>query len=73
MTTQEVLIQRYGATMSLKDLSEVFQSKSSNAMRIRMLSKNNDAVALRAIRRKMGRRVYWLTLDIAAFIARENG
>ncbi len=73
MTTEEVLIKRYGATMSLKDLSEVFQSKSSNAMRIRMLSKNNDASALRTIRRKMGRRVYWLTLDIAAFIARENG
>jgi hypothetical protein len=72
MTSREALIKRYGVTMSIKDLSEVFQSKSPNAMRGRMLGKDNGANRLLLIRRRMGRKVYWLTLDVAEFIAAEN-
>ncbi len=68
MTTEEILVQRYGATMSFGDLAEVLKSKSPNAVRVRLHGRSVASQKLRGIRKQHGRRVYFLTVDVAALL-----
>ncbi len=68
MTTEEILIHQFGASLSLTELALALKSKSANAIRVRMHGRDEQAAWLRAIRRKDGRRVYFRVQDVAAFI-----
>lgn len=72
MTTEEILIQRYGATLSLSDLSVVLKSRSANAVRVQMYGKSEFAQRLRGMRKRYGRHIYFLTREIAELIDPEQ-
>lgn len=68
MTTEEILIRQFGASLSLPELAAALKSKSANAVRVRMHGRDEQACRLRSIRKKDGRRVYFRVQDVAAFI-----
>ena len=68
MTTEEILITQFGASLSLPELALALKSKSANAIRVRMHGRDEQAARLRAIRKKDGRRVYFRVQDVAAFL-----
>jgi hypothetical protein len=68
MTTEEILITQFGASLSLPELALALKSKSANAIRVRMHGRDEQAARLRAIRKKDGRRVYFRVQDVAAYL-----
>lgn len=68
MTTEEILIQQFGATLTLRDLAAVIKSKSANAVRVRMYGKDEFASRLRGMRKHHGRRIYFLTREVVELI-----
>jgi hypothetical protein len=68
MTTEEILIKQFGASLSLPELALALKSKSANAIRVRMHGSDEQATRLRSIRKKDGRRVYFRVQDVAAFL-----
>lgn len=68
MTTEEILIHQFGASLTLAELAIALKSKSANSVRVRMHGRDAQAARLRAMRRKDGRRVYFRVQDVAEFL-----
>ncbi|MCG2585833.1 DNA-binding protein [Massilia sp. TS11] len=56
MTTEEMLVQRYGVLLSLRDCAELF-CRSAEGLRVSLAGNNDFANKLRPARVKIGRRI----------------
>jgi len=67
MTTEEILIQRYGALISMRDCAELF-CRSAEGFRITLARDNDFANKLRPAKIKIGRRVLFKTNVISKIL-----
>src|SRR5690554_6430580 len=67
MTTEEQLLERYGPLLSLTELSELLK-RSPDGLRIALRSQTEFAQKWNAVKRKVGRRVYFRASDVAELI-----
>jgi len=65
---QETLISKYGPVLSIVQLAAVLD-RSPEGLRISLTTKSDWSEKLNAARLKIGRRVYFRTADIAAFLS----
>ncbi|NVJ65983.1 MAG: DNA-binding protein [Gammaproteobacteria bacterium] len=66
---ENALIQKYGILMSLDDLSELLD-RSKDGLRISINTKSSElGQQLKAAKKKIGRRVHFITIDIAKVIS----
>lgn len=56
MTTEEILIKRYGVLLSLRDCAELFR-RSAEGLRVTLAGNNEFANRLRPAKVKIGRRI----------------
>jgi len=62
------LMNKYGALISMNDMAQIFH-KSYDGFRISMVNAESpSAIALGQARKKIGRRVYFRSLDVAKII-----
>lgn len=67
MSTEELLIDRYGPLLSLTDLSKLLK-RSPDGLRIALSSQTDFARKWSTAKRKVGRRVYFRAADVALLI-----
>lgn len=68
MTTEEVLLQRFGSPLlTIQQVAEVLD-RSPEGLRISLAGEGDVARRLRPSRVKIGRRVYWRTIGVAQMI-----
>lgn len=68
MTTEEVLLQRYGSPLlTIQQVAEVLD-RSPEGLRISLAGESDVARRLRPSKVKIGRRVYWRTNGVAQMI-----
>lgn len=68
MTTEEVLLQRYGSPLlTIQQVAEVLD-RSPEGLRISLAGEGDVARRLRPSKVKIGRRVYWRTNGVAQMI-----
>lgn len=65
---QETLISKYGPVLSIVQLAAVLD-RSPEGLRISLTTKSDWSEKLNAARLKIGRRVYFRTAEIAAFLS----
>lgn len=70
MTTEEILIQRYGPLLSLVELSELLK-RSPDGLRISLRGQSEFAQKWTSAKTKVGRRVYFRARDVAQLIDSE--
>jgi hypothetical protein len=68
MTTEETLINKYGALLTISQLAEIL-SRSVDGTRMSLRTQNVWSERINATRLKIGRRVYFLTSEIAQYLA----
>ncbi|MGU7815323.1 DNA-binding protein [Burkholderia sp. AW49-1] len=67
MTTEEMLLKRYGVLLSLKDCSELL-NRSVEGLRVTLNTDNELAARLRPAKVKLGRRVMFKATELAKFL-----
>lgn len=67
MSTAEILIAQYGPLLTLAQLAKILD-RSVEGLRIGLRSENELASKINAARVRLGRRVYFSTVRIAAVI-----
>ncbi len=68
MTIEETLLGSYGPLLSISQLAEVLD-RSPEGLRISLRSSSNDwSKQINAARKKIGRRVYFKTSEVAHFL-----
>ena len=68
MSTEEILIAQYGPLLTLSQLAKILD-RSTEGLRIGLHSQNEFAKKINAARVRLGRRVYFSTVKIAAAIS----
>ncbi len=63
MTTEEYLLERYGPLMGLADIARLL-GRSPDGMRVALYSNNEVSRKLRPTMLRVGRRVYFRTLQV---------
>lgn len=66
-TTRQILVQRYGTLMTLAHLAQELH-RSPDGLRISLRSNAGWAAQVNSARKKLGRRVYFDTVRIAALL-----
>lgn len=70
MTTMNFLLEKYGPLLGYDQLAEIL-GRSADGLRVTVQSETNElARQLQPARRKIGRRVYFLTEHVAGLIER---
>lgn len=72
INTEQALIELYGPLLTLEQLAELFY-RSPQGLRLTLSGNSPFAQRIRPARRKLGRRVYYRTIDIAKVIDEEVG
>jgi hypothetical protein len=67
VSTEEILIAQYGPLLTLSQLAKILD-RSVEGLRIGLRSSNEFSQRVNATRIRLGRRVYFSTLKIAAII-----
>ena len=70
-TTASLLQEKYGPLMTLEALAETLD-RSSQGLRVSLLTKSDLSTTLNLTKRKIGRRVYFRTEGIAKIIDGEG-
>lgn len=68
MTIEEMLLQRYGPLLSIKQLAAVMD-RSPEGLRISLRTASDWSAKINATRLKIGRRVYFRTSQLAQLLA----
>jgi len=71
MKTEEFLINRYGPLLPLSGLA-LLLDRSPPATRMFLLSHTDLACQLRSVRLKVGRRIYFRTIDVAKILGSDE-
>lgn len=71
MTTQEYLLEKCGPLMTLEQLATLLD-RSVGGVRLGLRSNAPWAIKLNEARRKVGKRVYFKTFDVARFVDGEK-
>ncbi len=72
MTTEDMLLERYGPLLTLRNLAEVLH-RSPDGLRITLSSGAPCAERLNRAKVRIGRRVYFRTVDIAMMLGASDG
>ena len=72
MTTEEYLLKRYGPLMSLVDLAELL-GRSRDGVRVALYSDSDVSRKLKPTMMRIGRRVYFRTLQVKEALALDGG
>ncbi len=67
MSTAEILVAQYGPLLTLAQLAKILD-RSAEGLRISLRSENDFALKVNAARVRLGRRVYFSSVKIAAVI-----
>lgn len=67
MTTEEIIVKRYGPLLTLDDLAELLR-RSPNGLRVSLLSQSEFALQWNKTKKKIGRRVYFRAGLVAVLI-----
>ena len=67
MTTEEILLSKFGPLLSLPQLAELLK-RSPDGLRLALRSQSEFAIQWNQARRKIGRRVYFRAPDVARLI-----
>ncbi len=68
MTIEETLLNSYGPLLSINQLAEILK-KSPESLRISLRSTSNEwSTQINSARKKIGRRVYFRTSEVAQFL-----
>jgi hypothetical protein len=70
VSTSEILVAKYGALLTLQNLAATL-SRSPEGLRLSLRSDSDFARQVNAARVRLGRRVYFSTLKIAAIIGND--
>lgn len=67
MTTEQILVEKYGPLLTLVQVAELLHRRADG---IRMTIRGNSEFAnkMQTARRKIGRRVYFMAVDVAKLI-----
>lgn len=67
----EMLCREYGPLLSLDDMAMLLKRRRNAVEQWVGKSREPSAIAMRAARKKIGRRVYFITSEVAAILAGE--
>lgn len=67
MSTEDLLVDKYGPLLSLPQLAELLK-RSPDGLRLALRSESEFALQWNQARRKIGRRVYFRAPDVARLI-----
>tara|TARA_B100002019_G_scaffold162281_1_gene139999 strand:- start:22 stop:240 length:219 start_codon:yes stop_codon:yes gene_type:complete len=71
MRTEEILVERYGAYLTLEQLADMLH-REPQSLRTSLNQEANALAPLARLRRKIGRRMYFRAADVAAFMEGEH-
>lgn len=71
MNIEQILIDRYGALLTLPQLAETLK-RSPDGLRLSLRASTEFSAKMNATRIKLGRRVYFRTPDVAKLIESMN-
>lgn len=72
MTTEEYLLQQYGPLMSMTDMAGLLD-RSSEGIRVALYSDTDISRKLKPTMLRIGRRVYFRTLQVKEALALDGG